>query len=199
MKNVFIFTAGLLLGSGVTFIATKKFIQKRADEEIEEVREAYRKMKNDTDNSEKREIVEEKNELDEELENDRVEYEHIASQYTKTKEDSKTQKMNYSDICTRDKTKPYIIHPDEFEEIEDYDSLEFMYYVTDNILADERDDVVNNVEDIVGLDFKKHFGEYEEDAVYVRNDKYKIDYEILLSERSYLEDHPNYQPQEVEE
>ena len=39
---------------------------------------------------------------------------------------------------------------------------------------------------IVGDDFKKHFGEYEDDCVYVRNDNLDIDYEILLQGVTYI-------------
>ena len=38
--------------------------------------------------------------------------------------------------------------------------------------------------------FGDSVGEYEEDVVYVRNDKYQIDYEILFDERKYTEAAP---------
>lgn len=191
MKNVFIFTAGLLVGSAVTYIATRNIFQKRLDDEVEEVREAYRQMKH---GSEKVEETVEKEPTKEEIEKvkDLINYEKITSNY-------QGNKVNYSDVCARDKSKPYIIRPDEFDEMEDYDTISFMYYKENDILADENDDVVEDVEDTVGLDFSKHFGEFEDDSVYIRNDKYKIDYEILLSERNYEEDHPTYKPHEVEE
>ena len=40
-------------------------------------------------------------------------------------------------------------------------------------------------DEIVGLDSLTHFGEYEDDSVFVRNDVMKCDYEILLDHRNY--------------
>ena len=45
---------------------------------------------------------------------------------------------------------------------------------------------MNNVEDIIG-DALSHFGEYEEDAVYVRNEQLRAEYEILKDLRTYAE------------
>ena len=59
-------------------------------------------------------------------------------------------------------------------------------YFADGVLADEYGVIVDNVEEIVG-DGLNHFGEYEEDAVYVRNDAKRCDYEILKDERKYAE------------
>ena len=40
---------------------------------------------------------------------------------------------------------------------------------------------------MVGLDSLTHFGQYEDDSVYVRNDERMTDYEILLDIRGYWE------------
>lgn len=40
---------------------------------------------------------------------------------------------------------------------------------------------------LLGKIHLKHFGEYEDDSVYVRNDAKKCDYEILLDQRNYQE------------
>ena len=79
--------------------------------------------------------------------------------------------------------KPYIISPDEFS-MEDYDICSLTYY-SDGVLADENNEIIENVEDTVGLESLNHFGEFEDDSVFVRNDKLKIDYEILLDIRKY--------------
>ena len=57
----------------------------------------------------------------------------------------------------------------------------------DGVLADENDEVIEDVEDAVGIDSLNHFGEYEDDSVFVRNDARKCDYEILLDQRAYSE------------
>jgi hypothetical protein len=58
-------------------------------------------------------------------------------------------------------------------------------YYSDGVLTDENDEVLEDVEDIIGIDSLNHFGEYEEDSVYVRNDEKLCDYEILLDNRNY--------------
>ena len=82
--------------------------------------------------------------------------------------------------------KPYVISPDEFGEMEDedYDKVSFTYYA-DGVLADEYDEIVENIDEIIGEESLTHFGEYEDDSVFVRNDKLKCDYEILLDQRNY--------------
>ena len=48
-------------------------------------------------------------------------------------------------------------------------------------------EIVDDIEKVVGEDSLEHFGEYEDDSVYVRNDSKKCDYEILLDQRNYQE------------
>lgn len=80
--------------------------------------------------------------------------------------------------------EPYIISPDEYGEMDDYTSISLTYY-SDGTLTDDNDEVVEDIDEIVGSDFRDHFGEFEEDSVFVRNDKRKCDYEILVDPRSY--------------
>ena len=52
---------------------------------------------------------------------------------------------------------------------------------------------VEDIENVVGLDFADHIGEYEDDAVHIRNERLRCDYEILRDLRKYsdvLEDKP---------
>lgn len=80
--------------------------------------------------------------------------------------------------------KPYIISPEEFGENDDYELICMTYY-NDKVLADDDDNVVNDIEDTVGIEALSHFGEYEDDSVFVRNDILRCDYEILLDPREY--------------
>ena len=80
--------------------------------------------------------------------------------------------------------KPYVISPEEFGEFEEYEKISLTYYA-DEVLADENDEEVDDVEEIVGKGSLNHFGEYEDDSVFVRNDRLKCDYEILLDQRNY--------------
>ena len=93
-------------------------------------------------------------------------------------------RVDYSDVGKEDKPAPYVISPDEFGGVEEYEKISLSYYA-DGILADDDDEVMENADEIVGLDSLTHFGEYEDDSVFVRNDVMKCDYEILLDHRNY--------------
>lgn len=82
--------------------------------------------------------------------------------------------------------KPYVISPDEFGENEDYDTISLTYYA-DQVLVDDGGDKIEDVDDVVGMESLTHFGEYEDDSVFVRNDRLRCDYEILMDERTYSE------------
>ena len=80
--------------------------------------------------------------------------------------------------------KPYVIAPEEFGEMDGYNTISLTYYA-DNVLADDIDELVEDVDETVGLDSLNHFGEYEDDSVFVRNDRLRSDYEILRDNRTY--------------
>lgn len=82
--------------------------------------------------------------------------------------------------------KPYVISPEEFGELAGYGKISLTYYA-DGILTDENDEEVDDVDEIVGTESLEHFGEYEDDSVFVRNDRLKCDYEILLDQRPYAD------------
>lgn len=117
-----------------------------------------------------------------------------AAEQAKNKRDiteyaSKLQKESYipeesdgpEDIKTVD--APYVISPEEFGEC-GYEPISLTYY-SDGVLVDENDDLVDDIDEIVGKDFALHFGEYEEDSIFIRNDSKKCDYEILRDYKNY--------------
>ena len=71
-----------------------------------------------------------------------------------------------------------------FGENEDYERISLTYYA-DQVLVDENDEMIEDVEEMVGFESLNHFGEYEDDSVFVRNDAKKCDYEILLDQKLY--------------
>lgn len=83
---------------------------------------------------------------------------------------------------------PYVIMPEEFDTMDDYDTISLTYYA-DHVLVDEDDHALTDseIEASVGSDSLTRFGEYEEEAVHVRNDRRKADYEILLDNRTFEE------------
>ena len=83
---------------------------------------------------------------------------------------------------------PCVIPPDEFGDIEEYDTISLTYY-SDKVLTDS-DDRPMSESDItlhIGDEALTSFGEYEDDSVFVRNDKLKCYYEILIDNDPYSE------------
>lgn len=80
--------------------------------------------------------------------------------------------------------RPYVISPAEFDTEDDYEVYSLTYYA-DGVLVDEQDNPVEDIDSMVGRDSLNHFGEYEDDAVHVRNEAMQCDFEILRDLRNY--------------
>lgn len=91
-------------------------------------------------------------------------------------------------VTTDSDRPPYVISPDQFGEFADYETVSLWWYA-DHILADENYDIIEDVDNVVGEGSLTRFGEYDDDAVHVRNERLKLDYEILLDPRTYSEAH----------
>lgn len=191
--NVLMFSVGAAIGSAVTWKVVKTKYEKIAQEEIDSVKEAFTdrlaNLQEQVDDYSEADAAEERadrasqinwnelEDLDEEdigLEGDDLaEYAQLASIYTNEKGGAKSMAK-----------KPYVISPDDFGELDDYNRISLTYYA-DGIVEDEDREIVNDVDEIIGEDSLTHFGEYEDDSVFVRNDYLRTDFEILKDYRSY--------------
>lgn len=88
--------------------------------------------------------------------------------------------------------RPYIIHEDERGEMEDYQDLTITYYEADDVLCNERDEIIDaeDRERLVGEASLSRFGHGSSDPaiVYVRNDELELIYEIVRSPNSFAEE-----------
>lgn len=176
-KIVLAFVAGV----GVGVVATKQYWKKRySDIEDENVAAFKREWARSEPKSEKTD--EERPEVKEQ---DVVDYAEAVSRLNYS---GASEAENISAAVTAHKraNEPYIIPPEEFGELEDHEQITF-WHCSDGVLIDENDERVEDVEGAVGGDYAEHFGEYDEGAVHIRNDRLKVDYEILLEMRSYAE------------
>lgn len=86
---------------------------------------------------------------------------------------------------------PYIISEDDYNNrYPDFQKISYQYYEKDDVVTDERDEVVIDWEDIIGEQALVNFGKLcdDEDLVYVRNLSMECDFEILRIHSSYQED-----------
>lgn len=201
LKGVLIFVLGAAAGS----LATWKLIEKKykdiAQEEIDSVKDTFSKMKkneypdkledypdfeefDDSDDEEEEPKPEQK--IDRNNKPDIVEYAKILSETGYTNYAERQDKKEKKGVEPVEDERPYVISPDEFGEKDGYENVTLTYYA-DGVLTDYFDNVISNVDEVVGFDSLDHFGEYEDDAVFVRNEKMETDYEILRDLRDFNE------------
>ena len=183
MKGLLIFAAGLAVGAVAGAVLVKNKVLADAKAEIDEVREYYRESR-----GQKEEHIEEVKDVEEVA---KKEYELKDIQ---VKDEPKTGLTNYSQITKMYMSKdefqtpmyddPFVIDPSEFGENPEYDT-ETLTYFADGVLVDDVDDVIEEPDIVVGLENLKIFEEFGATTVYVRNDIYKTDYEIIRDDWNY--------------
>lgn len=194
MKGLLIFAAGLAVGAVAGAVLVKNKVLADAKAEIEEVRKYYRESRGVVNEVEEvKEKVEETIEehVEEVKEVEKKEYELKDIQI---KDEPKTGLTNYSQITKMYMSKdefqapmyddPFVIDPSEFGENPEYDT-ETLTYFADGVLVDDVDDVIEEPDIVVGLENLKIFEEFGATTVYVRNDIYKTDYEIIRDDWNY--------------
>lgn len=96
-----------------------------------------------------------------------------------------------AELARRTSEKPYVITHDEYYECElDYEQTDLTYYEKDDTLVDSRDMPIPDEDNVVGSDNLTRFGHgsKDENIVYVRNDRMKVDFEISRSVGSYAQE-----------
>ena len=188
MKNLLYFVTGAAIGSVVTWKLIEKKYKDLADEEIESVKETFKNRKqikiNDKETSEKfiTKYKDSKDKIEDIVSNEKYNIEN--------KEEIDDDEYNYTIDVNEgvEFVNPHIITPEEFGEYNEYKIKTLIYYA-DNVLTDEDDNPITSLEmeEMIGIDSLDHFGEYEDDSVYVRDENNEIDYEILRSEKMFSE------------
>lgn len=191
-----------VMGASVGSLATWKFVEKKykqiAQEEIDSVKETYAKMRKDDLEAKQADLEEAKAKLhpdaSEKVETPEVkpeevkEYEDVIARHNYTSYSNNINEKG-GDVMT---DRPYIIPPEDFGDYPDYETISLTYY-NDKVLTDEYNEIVDDIDDLIGEDSLNHFGEYEDDSVFVRNDALKVDYEILLDSANYSDIAPQNQ------
>ena len=167
LKYALVFAGGVAVGAAASWKVLETKYKQIADEEIASVKELYERKE-----AELKEEVEEA----ERVEADKTEMKSLINDYVG---EGGSEAMNFS-------SEPYVISPDEFNELDDYE-VESLTYYADGILTDDQDNIIEDVELLIGKGSLTHFGEYEDDSVFVRNDDMRTDFEILLDTRNYYD------------
>ena len=179
MKGLLIFAAGLAVGAVAGACLVRNKALEDAKQEVEEVREYYRESRGQKDEhveevKEVKEVEKKEYELkDIQIKDEHTNYSQITKMYMSKDE---YQTPMYDD--------PFVIDPSEFGENPEYDT-ETLTYFADGVLVDDVDDVIEEPDIVVGLENLKVFEEFGATSVYVRNDIYKTDYEIIRDDWNY--------------
>ena len=172
------FLLGAAVGGAAAFIGTWKYWERKSreieDAAVESCRKAFNRPRH-TEEPVKPDVSKDetpKEPTPEEIE----EYKEAAAPYTPPFEEDEDEP-----------TGRYIIAPFEFGN-RDYEEKSFTYYPGGQI-EDEDGHLLTSdeIEDTIGADAINHFGEYEEDSVFIRNDDMGYDYELLRSVRPYFD------------
>ena len=212
-KNVFgmiMFAAGAAIGSVVTWRIVKTKYERIADEEIESVRDEYGRLMKlmrkeieacrnviDTNKNEADENEDDESYPDDddrgftEHEQEMIDYYKLTSAYrSKDNEDDENGNKNEGKGDGEDEVPyingPYVISPEEFSSSPPGYNAQPLDYFADGILADSWG-VELDIDESIGDDAINHFGDYDDDIVYVRNERNEIDYEVTRDPRTYDE------------
>lgn len=99
---------------------------------------------------------------------------------------------HHAELRRRSPDAPYVIHIDEKDAFEDYSDMSLTYYEADDVLCNERDEIVPHEErdQLVGEKNLNRFGHGSNDPsiVYIRNDRLEMVMEVVRSPNSYSEE-----------
>lgn len=196
------FVSGLAIGY---ILGNKSIIDKFKSTKVEEVIEFTPEKKNDSEGDKEKTTPSkfEKPELDQLVKKYRIEEDQYTDysenkrepyppeDYLSPEEDDDEEEDIEPELHEEVKfSKPEIISLHEFEnEKKNYETCTLTYYVWDDTVCDDHDNVITSPEDLIGDDALLCFGLGSNDSntVYVCNDTRGTKYEIVKVDNSYQE------------
>ena len=84
------------------------------------------------------------------------------------------------------KETPYGISGEDFlmRKQGEYYKISLLYF-DDGVLSTESGEVINDILYVLGPNWMKEIGKYDDDVAYIRNDRAGSDYEVVLEHRNY--------------
>lgn len=169
LSHVVTFAAGALVGSAAVWQHFKKQYEEKAQQDYESLKEAFSGKTQITSCETNEEVagnVEES--INKEL------YEKEAQRYS-----SEPEVNNHGEIR--------IISPEEFgSNSAGLFTVYSLTYYADGVLADDTGEIID-IESTIGHEALLAFGEYADNAVYVRNEQIEADIEVLRDPEPYSE------------
>lgn len=206
MKNMIFFAIGLIVGAGVGILSVKNHYETMANNEIEEVREAYQKKSvskelADKNSEVKKELFDQntknrfhKEELNRysELTNVYAENHNVFSNPIDDDEDEDESDDPYEYAVNHSGPsegylEPHLISEEEFaSEKLFYDKAMIEYYADGVAILEETDEIVDSIEDLIGPDILGNVTLEDNTTIFVRNDNRSTDYGIIFYDRPFV-------------
>lgn len=203
------FTAGLFIGGGVTYLVIKDRYKRLTEEEVASVRDSFEKIyerkarqladdwNSQPDPEESAKAKEEYRTIvansEYETVSDHVPEEAVAYIHTKDADvevhsEDENFEVTVATESDPNPNKPYVIDVVDFMNNGDYDNITMTYWTQEDILVDEREEIIHEVDSLIGRNNLNFFDEHpNEDTVYIRNNKEEVDFEIIKDTRSYAQ------------
>ena len=199
MKQLLYFSLGAVCGAALTYFCTKRYYEGIIDDEIASVKEAYNKKEED-DISESEESDEAREHFRKSREalnkyKSRVRSLGYAREETVDEDDIEREEelVEEPDVTVYPREgradKPYVISPEIYHEelCGVYDKEALVYWAGNDCLVSEDQEHLD-IESTVGAENLKTVGQYEDDTVYIRNERLGMDFEVCFVDGSFGEE-----------
>ena len=213
-SKILYFIGGLVVGSAASFFITKHFCDLEKEKEIDDIKKTYsdrpllKVVKKEIDDMgfkfhatelSPKEAIKLNNKLKSDiLENREIIQKQNYNLFSKPPhardihngiDENEDLEVEFVENYPKEGAAeaPYIITPNQFVNEEPYFDKITLEYYDDGILANAiSEEIIEDIGGAIGLDSLTKFGEYEDDAVYVRNEKRSTDYEVIRQYRPFV-------------
>lgn len=206
-KIAAIFLGGAVLGGAGTYWAVhgqlKDKFQRQAEEEIADVKDHYKIIHSKKDHPTPGDALAEKVGVEKSQYKGKDYLKRVSHYQIETERDESKSGVEERSVFdythlgkTEDNDMPnehqeaYAVTFEEFDgEYEEYTKTTLTYYQGDDTVADEEDDIIDDVISVIGSKGLGSFGfdPLHPDTAYIRNHRLQSDFEVITDERTYRE------------
>lgn len=176
--NIVASVAASALCGAASWFATNMYWKRRNQKEVEAVREGLKEFYEERLKAKDEQVKASETTMPDVCELRKGTITSASARRVETKEPAQDQNESI-----------YIIKPEEYGDNAGWDKLSYLYFPDPDKYVNATYDVPVDDEEIAntlkGLNVATHFGEFEEDAVYVRNEDLKLDVAVYLSDKDF--------------
>lgn len=187
------FFAGAAISGGITWLITRDYYQKIAKDEVDQVRQHYSGKIHELSATAQQAKMDQ---IKQEAEAAATKYDTAATtdESAWIKKESERQAVSYDQDYRPPKTHtefkdPYVITPEEFSDSFTFEKKTYLLF-KDDVFFDESTELpVPEALNIIGEENLEQMGAIEPNTLYVRNEKYGTDYEIISESEMTFEEY----------